>query len=572
MMADRPNAPRPSNGKPQGEATASSEPRARFDATAGAIAQSPGGIAHEAGDLHALLVDSVQDYAIFALDPNGYILSWNAGARRLKGYSAAEIIGKHFSVFYPAEKLAEHFPEYELEVAAREGRFEDEGWRIRKDGSRFWASVVITALRSSDGRLVGFGKVTRDLTERRLAEEALRESEERFRLIVQGAKDYAIFMLDPAGHVATWNDGAQRINGYTAEEIVGRHFSTFYPPEDIAAGKPPRELEIAASVGKYEEEGWRVRKDGSLFWASVLISALRNSEGRLVGFGKVTRDLTQRRAAEEEARRAAAEQAARRAAEGREREMKALADQLRRQAAELEVANRAKAQFLTAMSHELRTPLNAIGGYAELIELGLRGPVSDAQREDLARIRRSQLHLLGIINDILNFSRIEAGQLTYDIGVVRVYEVVDSVMHMVAPQARAKGLLFERMACPPDAVAWADRTKVEQILLNLVSNAVKFTARGGTVSIGCSDLRDGVTLTVRDTGTGIPADQLETIFEPFVQVGRTLASSRDGTGLGLAISRDLARAMHGEITVESTLGVGSTFTLRLPRAAGGDAG
>ena len=203
----------------------------------------------------------------------------------------------------------------------------------------------------------------------------------------------------------------------------------------------------------------------------------------------------------------------------------------------------------------------------ELIDLGLRGPVTNAQREDLGRIRRSQQHLLAVINDILNFSRIEAGQLTYDIGPVRLHEVVDSVMHMVAPQARAKGLTFEGLACPPDAVAWADRAKVEQILLNLVSNAVKFTGRGGTVSIGCSDLEDGVTLAVRDTGTGIPADHLEAIFEPFVQVGHTLTNPGEGTGLGLAISRDLPRAMRGEITVESTLGVGSTFTVTLPRAA-----
>jgi PAS domain S-box-containing protein len=569
-MTDGRTPPSPSNGKPAGDASQASAPRGRYDSAAGNVAKSPGGIAHEAGELHGLLVDSVQDYAIFALDPHGYILSWNPGARRLKGYSPEEIIGKHFSVFYPPEKVAERFPEYELEVAAEVGRFEDEGWRVRKDGSRFWASVVITALRDADGQLVGFGKVTRDLTDRRQAEEALRESEERFRLIVQTAKDYAIFMLDPGGHVATWNEGAQRIKGYAAEEIIGRHFSTFYPPEDIAAGKPPRELEIAASVGKYEEEGWRVRKDGSLFWASVVITALRAPDGRLVGFGKVTRDLTQRRAAEEDARRAAAEQAARRASELRERELRGLAEQLRRQAAELEVANRAKAQFLAAMSHELRTPLNAIGGYAELLELGLRGPVTEGQREDLARIRRSQQHLLSVINDILNFSRIEAGQLTYDFGQVRVYEVIDSVMHMVAPQARAKGLAFDRMACPPDVVAWADRAKLEQVLLNLVSNAVKFTPRGGTVSIGCSDSSEGVTLTVRDTGIGIPADQLAAIFEPFVQVGRSLTNPGEGAGLGLAISRDLARAMRGDITVESTLGVGSTFTVTLPRPADSD--
>jgi PAS domain S-box-containing protein len=540
---------------------------ARYDASAGSAAQASDRMEHQPEELLGLLVESVQDYAIFALDPHGYILSWNVGARRLKRYAANEIIGKHFSIFYPPEKVAERFPEYELEVAARTGRFEDEGWRIRKDGSRFWASVIITALRNPQGRLIGFGKVTRDLTERRQAEEALRESEERFRLLVDSAKDYAIFMLDPTGHVATWNAGAERIKGYTAQEITGRHFSAFYPAEDIVAGKPPRELEIAKSVGKYEEEGWRVRKDGSLFWASVVITALRNAEDRLIGFGKVTRDLTQRRAAEEDARRAAAEQAARRAAEARERELQGLTDQLRRQTNELETANRAKAEFLAAMSHELRTPLNAIGGYTELIELGVRGPVTDAQRDDLSRIRRSQQHLLGIINDILNFSRIEAGQLSYEFGPVPVRSVIDAVVQMIAPQAHSKGLTFELGPCPPDLAAWADGAKVEQILLNLLSNGVKFTPEGGTVTVACAASPNDVLISVRDTGIGIPPEQQAAIFEPFVQVGRTLTSQREGAGLGLAISRDLARAMGGEITVESVLSSGSTFTVRLPRAA-----
>src|SRR5689334_23483059 len=190
--------------------------------------------------LYQRLVESVQDYAIFALDKEGYIRSWNAGAQRFKGYTAEEAIGKHFSIFYPRELVAEGFPEFELRTATNTGRFEDEGWRIRKDGSRFWANVVITALRDRDGKLTGFAKVTRDLTERREAEEALRESEERFRLLIQGVKDYAIFMLDPTGRVATWNEGAERINGYRAKEITGEHFSRFYLKEDVEAKKPAR--------------------------------------------------------------------------------------------------------------------------------------------------------------------------------------------------------------------------------------------------------------------------------------------------------------------------------------------
>jgi PAS domain S-box-containing protein len=516
--------------------------RRAFDSGAATHEQSPGGSAHETGELYRLLVESVDEYAIFALDPDGYILSWNAGAQRFKGYTAEEAIGKHFSIFYPPEKIEEGFPQYELKEAARVGRFEDEGWRIRKDGTRFWADVVITALRDPSGRLVGFGKVTRDLSERRRAEEALRESEERFRLMVQSVRDYAIFMLDSTGHITTWNAGAERIKGYTADEIIGKHFSIFYPPEDLENGKPARELEIATRTGVYEEEGWRLRKDGTRFWANVVITALFKPDGTLAGFGKVTRDLTERRAAQERAIEAA------------------------RKAAISEEANRTKSQFLAAMSHELRTPLNAIGGYAELLAMGVRGPVTQPQLEDLQRISRSQQHLLGIINDILNFSRIEAGQTTYEYSTVPVSAVIGAVGVMIEPQAAAKGLKLELLKCPEDVAIWGDKPKVEQILINLLSNAVKFTEQG-KVTMEC-DWHDSqkVSIDVTDTGIGIPADQLENIFEPFVQVGRSLTQSHEGTGLGLAISRDLARGMGGDIVVTSEPEKGSRFTLVLPRA------
>jgi signal transduction histidine kinase len=218
------------------------------------------------------------------------------------------------------------------------------------------------------------------------------------------------------------------------------------------------------------------------------------------------------------------------------------------------------------MSHELRTPLNAIGGYTELLEMGISGPVTPQQQEHLERIRRSQQHLLGIINDILNFSRIEAGQVTYEVERVPLCDVIEAVVHMIAPQATAKNLAIEEPSPPPEVEALADRSKVEQIVLNLVSNAVKFTEPGGKITLQCSAESGHARLDVRDTGVGIPSDQLEEIFEPFVQVGRSLTSTREGTGLGLAISRDLARAMDGEITVESGVGEGSSVTLTLPLA------
>jgi hypothetical protein len=245
-----------------------------------------------------IFIDSVRDYAMLMLDPSGKVVSWNSGAEAIKGYRAEEIIGRHFSQFYPPEALARGLPAHELNVASATGRFEDEGWRVRRDGSQFWANVIITALRDVSGRLIGFAKVTRDLTERRHVEETLRQSEERFRSLVHGIKDYAIFMLDPGGNVATWNEGARRIKGYETEEIVGSHFSLFYPPEMLERGVPDRELRMARLEGSFEDEGWRLRKDGSRFWANVIITAMRDAGGNLTGFSKVTRDLTERRAHE----------------------------------------------------------------------------------------------------------------------------------------------------------------------------------------------------------------------------------------------------------------------------------
>jgi PAS domain S-box-containing protein len=268
-------------------------------------------------ELFRLLVQGIHEYAIFMLDPEGRITSWNEGAEQIKGYKAAEVIGKHFSIFYPEEALRLGKPAWELEVAARTGHFEASNWRVRKDGSRFWANVIITALRDSEGRLYGFGKVTRDITAQRNAEEALRVSEERFRLLVQGVSDYAIFMLDLSGHVSSWNEGAQRIKGYKTGEIIGKHFSIFYLHDDIKAGKPQLNLRRALEEGRVEDEGWRVRKDGSRFWASVVITALKDDSGALYGFSKVTRDMTEKRKAQE-------------ALEGSERSLRELSGRLLR--------------------------------------------------------------------------------------------------------------------------------------------------------------------------------------------------------------------------------------------------
>lgn len=541
------------------------------------LKQEAAGDAHEPGDsdsLYKRLVDTVDEYAIYAVSPAGRILTWNVGAERNVGYAASEIVGHDLTVLYTADDTAAGLPASHLVAAQEIGRLEFEGRRVKKDGTTFYASVAITALRSENGDVVALAHRMRDLTKVRIGSDDLRVSEERARLMIESVKDYAIFMLDPSGRISTWNAGAARIKGYGAEEIIGKHFSIFYPPDE-AQWKPEEELQIALREGKYEEEGWRIRKDGSRFMASVVITPVRTSKGELAGYAKVTRDLTERRAAQEQAiaaaRRLAIEEASREAAETRAREMRSLAEQLGRQATELEKqslaaekANKVKAEFLAAMSHELRTPLNAIGGYAQLMEMGIGGRVTEEQKVHLERIRRSQQHLLAVINDILNFSKIEAGQLDYNIGPVPLREVLETGASMVEPQARQKSIRVIIGACSADVTALADRLKVEQIVLNLVSNAMKFTPEGGEVELTAGIGSSGTWLSVRDTGIGISGSDLKMIFAPFVQVGRSLASPKEGTGLGLAISRDLAKAMRGDLTATSEQEVGSTFTLTLP--------
>ena len=368
-----------------------------------------------------------------------------------------------------------------------------------------------------------------------------------YQLLVESVRDYAIFALDATGHVLTWNRGAERVKGYRAEEIIGRHFSAFYPPEDIASRKPWWELEVAVRDGRFEDEGWRLRKDGSAFWANVVITPLYNPDGTLRGFAKITRDLTERRAAE----------------------LRAIADT--RRVAEAEAANRTKSEFLRSMSHELRTPINATLGYAELIQTGVAGSVTDQQKEFLTRLCTSQRHLLQIITDMLDYSRIEAGHMEYNLAPVDPHQIVGAVFPMVEPQAAAAQIILLHEPGTHTATARADLRKAGQVILNLLSNAVKFTPAGGTIAITYDASDSAVSITVADTGPGIKSAELDAIFEPFVQVGRSLTSAHQGTGLGLAISRELARAMGGDLLVSSVPGQGANFTLVLPRDRSDDA-
>jgi len=513
----------------------------------------------------ALLVEAVEDYAVFLLSPEGLIQSWNRGASRIMGYDEDEAVGKHFSLFYGPEDLANRKPQNELDTARREGRVEDEGWRVRKDGTRFWANTIITLLRDDHGNIVGFGKVTRDMTARREAEELVRQNSEIFELLVSSVRDYAIFMLDPDGNVATWNAGAQRIKGYKPEEIIGSHFSRFYPEEDKKNHKPERELEIAARDGSVEDEGWRIRKDGSRFWANVVITAVHDAQGRLRGFAKVTRDITERKEAEE-TRRALLEQ----------REARLLAEQERRSAEAsyrvAQEANRAKDEFLMTLSHELRTPMTAILGWSRM--LPSMSPDDPMFHEAVVSIAGGAQLQARLIDDILDVSRIVSGKLRLAPETVEVAKVVMKSVDAVNATADAKQITITTLFSPGLGMIVADPTRLQQVIWNLLTNAVKFTPRNGTVDVMARRTASTVQISVKDSGEGIDPQFLPHIFEPFRQAESPQTRVHGGLGLGLSIVRYIAEAHGGTVSAESEgRGKGSTFTVTLPvRAVTTDAG
>ena len=607
-----------------------------------------------------LLVESVRDYAIFMLDAHGRVASWNAGAEEIKGYHRDEVLGEDMAIFYTAEDRAAGRPQRLLAAARSAGRVEDEGWRVRKDGTRFWADVIVTALSDPDGELVGYAKVTRDLTaqreaerkqrevegllaatlysigdgvmaaddrarvtllnpvaerltgwreqeaigrpvdevfdivdevsrqkavnpvarvlregvvvglanhtalrsrdgterpiadsgapirdgesgprgavlvfrdvtEERRAEESLRQSEERLRLMIASVHDYAILFLDAAGNVASWNPGAERIKGYRADEIIGVHFSRFFTAEDVRAGKPARELESAAREGRFEDDAWRVRKDGSQFWANVVISAVRDGSGRLVGYTKVTRDLTERRRMEDE----------------------------RVRLAEAQAALRLRDEFLSIASHELKTPLTAL-------QLQLQG-LLDRLSEDEAlalkaeKARRAGERLADLVETLLDVSRIATGRLRLNPEQFDLVESAREVLEGFQETAAQAGCTLALATSGPVIGTW-DRLRIEQILTNLVANATKY-APGTPVEVSVRREPDAVVLEISDGGRGLREEDLARIFGRFE---RASSSAAGGMGLGLYIARQFAEAHGGTVTARNLGGGGACFTVTLP--------
>jgi PAS domain S-box-containing protein len=478
-----------------------------------------------------LLIESITDYGIFMLDPGGHIASWNTGAQKLKGYTRDEIIGRHFSVFYPPEAVARGWPQEELRRAQAQGRFEDEGWRLRKDGSRFWANVVITPLYGQAGELSGFAKVTRDLTERRRHEEELRLSEQRFRLLVDSVRDYAIFMLAPDGTVQSWNAGAQAIKGYSASEIIGQNFRVFFSPQAQQAGTPEAELALARQQGRIENEGWRVRKDGSLFWANAVLTAVHDQTGELIGFAKVTRDMSDRRRLEE-----------------------------------LEQSSRRMNEFLAMLAHELRNPLAPIRNAVTIMQLeALQSPVLRNCRDV---IDRQLTHVTRLVDDLLDVGRLSTGKIKLRKELVRLSDVVTRSIETARPLITMRHQTLE-VEQPGDSVyVNGDSTRLSQVLQNLLVNAAKYTPEGGHIRLQVKVQGGFVEVAVSDNGRGLAPEHLQSIFQLFMQAeGGTSAPAEGGLGIGLTLARSLVELHGGTIDARSPgLGQGSTFTVQLPLA------
>ncbi len=475
---------------------------------------------------YRMLVDGVRDYALFTIDADGNVAGWNSGAERILGYGSHEIIGQHLSCFYPQREIDAGRPTEELLGALRLGRLETEGVRIRRDGMRFPALVTMARLLDEARNVVGFSCVVRDLTERT-------QAEARYRMLVDGAKEYALFMLDASGRVSGWNAGAERLTGYRSDEVLGREIGFLRLPEDPRQGG---ELDLARRDGRYEDEGWRLRRDGGRFWANLVVSRLRDEDGHVPGFSVLLRDLTDR---------------------------KRLEDELQERAAELADANRIKDEFLATLSHELRTPLNAILGWIHLIRTrNLDGKQVARGLETVERSARQQSQL---IDDLLDVSRIITGKLRMNARAMPVAPVVESAIEAVRPAAAARKISIETRLSATDAEVFGDPDRVQQIVWNLLSNAIKFTPEGGHVEVTLDQHGGCARVLVEDDGEGISPSFLPLVFQRFRQANSSNTRRHGGLGRGLGIVRHLVELHGGAVQAESAgPGLGAKFTVELP--------
>ncbi|KKC27821.1 hybrid sensor histidine kinase/response regulator [Sphingomonas sp. SRS2] len=480
---------------------------------------------------YQLLVNAVSDYAIYMLDPDGRIATWNPGARRFKGYEAEEIIGENFSRFFTPEDQASEVPRQILATAAREGRYEAEGQRVRKDGSLIWVHVVIDPIVGDDGALLGYAKITRDVTARREADQALFAAEQRFRMLVQGVRDYALYMLDLNGVVSNWNTGAEAIKGYHAGEIVGQHFSRFYTEEDRTRGEPARALNTALREGRYETEAQRVRKDGSNFWAHVVIDPIHDEAGQPIGFAKITRDITEKRIAQKELEDA-------HAALFQSQKLQALGE------------------LTGGIAHDFNNLMTVIRGSAELLERDNLTP--EKRRRYIRAIAETADKAAALTTKLLAFGRRQALRPEAIDPATRLDAFGEVLARTIGSKIRVE-LRLEPDLWPIEV----DVAELETALLNACFNARDAMPDGGVVTISAYNVpaEDALCIAIADTGQGIEPEHLERVFEPFF----TTKPVGKGTGLGLSQIHGFAAQTGGRAYIDSWPGEGTTVFLHLPR-------
>ena len=489
-----------------------------------------------------LLIDAVVDYAIYMIDPDGIITSWNSGARRFKGYEEAEILGQHFSRFYTEEDRRAGLPQRALDTAIDEGRFEGEGWRVRKDGTHFWSHVVIDPILDPTGKLLGFAKITRDLTDRKMAEETLKQSEQQFRLLVQSVTDYAIYMLAPDGCLTNWNQGAQRIKGYRPEEVIGKHFSMFYTPEDREAGEPQRALETAIREGRFENKAWRVRKDGTRFYAHVVVDPIWGDTGTLLGFAKITRDITEATLAQQDL----------------ERTREALFQAQKMQAI---------GQLSGGIAHDFNNLLTVILGNLEIVRKRVADDPKVMRLIDNAT--QGALRGVSLTQRMLAFARRQELK-SESLQIPGLIEGISGLLR----SALGPAVLLETRFSPGLVPVMADNNQLELAVLNLATNARDAMPHGGKIVIGAQTeevhehcalaLAPGqyVCMSITDTGDGMDAVTLASAMDPFF----TTKGVGKGTGLGLSMVHGFLEQLGGRFILKSQVGSGTRAELWIPAA------